>query len=112
MVLNKYRDGFSVLDVDQVRGVWPAVNVPGLRQHFSGLAEQNLEFDNCRVSLAGSRATAVCSGSLSYVANGRNPQVRTERRQWQFTLRTNRGRWQITSVAARLPGRIAARPAF
>ena len=100
VVVNRYRDAFSTLDVGAVRAVWPTADVSALRAQFATLAEQNLDFEACRIAAAGTRATVSCAGVLEsgFSAGARRPRV--ARRQWQFTLRRAGAQWTITNVRA------------
>ena len=101
-VLNRYRDGFSVLDVAAVKTVWPSADEHALRKAFAGLYDQNIEFDSCRISVAATTPTAdaLCRGEVSYVRNERVKRRRTEVKQWQFTLANNGARWTIRTIIA------------
>ena len=99
-VLARYRDAVSILDVTALRAVWPSADARGVQQQFEGVVEQNLEFESCRISVAGQDAKASCAGVLeSGFAAGRH-RPHKERKQWHFTLRTVRERWIITAVSA------------
>ena len=104
-VLNRYRDGFSTLDVAEVRAVWPNVDEAGLGKHFATLYDQNLDYDVCDISVATRQATALCRGSISYVLSGGNRRRLTQGREWRFTLRQNRGQWVIANAVADGPSR-------
>jgi hypothetical protein len=97
-VLNRYRDAFSVLDAAAVKTVWPAANEASLRQRFTAVDEQNLEFHACRISVNGTRSTAWCRGSLQLTLPQR--RSRLERREWLFTLQKSRDNgWRIETVS-------------
>jgi hypothetical protein len=97
-VLNRYRDAVSTLDPAAVRAVWPTVNLNLVRSEFAGLAEQNIDFERCRISSSGPRAAAVCAGIVEsgFVAGDRRP--RSEKKRWEFTLRRTGERWTILAV--------------
>jgi hypothetical protein len=97
-VLNRYRDAMSTLDVGGVRSVWPGVHLEAVRSGFSRLAEQNVEFESCRISSAESRATATCVGVVEsgFSTGKRRPNV--ARTRWQFTLQKSGTRWMITAI--------------
>jgi hypothetical protein len=97
-VLNRYRDALSVLDVAGVQRVWPGVNRDELRGSFSRLAEQNVEFEGCRISPDGTRATAWCAGVIEsgFRRGSRRPNV--ARTQWEFELQKRSDRWLISAV--------------
>jgi hypothetical protein len=104
-VLNRYRDALSILDVAAVRAVWPGVDVAAVRSGFARVADQNVEFEACRISSTGVQATASCAGVLESGLNPGQRRPRSERKRWQFTLHKSGNRWQITNViSAALPG--------
>ena len=97
-VLNRYRDAVSTLDAAAVRAVWPTANVTVVRSEFAGLAEQNIDFESCRIASTGPRAAASCAGVVEsgFRAGDRRPQ--SERKRWQFTLHRTGERWTILAV--------------
>jgi hypothetical protein len=99
-VLNKYRDAFSILDVDAVKSVWPAADTKTLGAAFSRIAHQNYDYDGCRIAVADTRAAASCLGVAEYSRVG-STRSRTERREWHFTLRNVGQLWVIDTAVAR-----------
>jgi hypothetical protein len=97
-VLNRYRDAVSTLDVTAVRSVWPGADLNALQKEFAGVREQNVEFEGCRISGAGTSALASCAGVVEsgFTPGDRRPRV--ERRRWQFTLRRTDAGWRIVEV--------------
>jgi hypothetical protein len=102
-VLNQYRDALSVLDVAGVKGVWPSARPEIVRAGFAGLVEQNIEFERCLISPAGTLATAACAGIVEsgFSAGNRRPKI--ARTRWEFRLQKTGSRWMITAVDV-LPG--------
>ena len=98
LVLNRYRDAMSVLDVAGVRAVWPTVDVAALEREFARVNERSLVFDACRITSSQTQATASCDGTIAsgLIVGGRRPRV--ERTRWQVTLRMSGQRWIITAV--------------
>jgi hypothetical protein len=99
-VLNRYRDAHSTLDVSAVTATWPSVDTAALRRSFARLAEHNVEYESCRVSVADTRASAVCRGVTQSVRVGERTTTQ-ESRQWQFALDQVGDRWLITAVDSR-----------
>jgi hypothetical protein len=99
-VLSRYRDAYSILSVSGVRAVWPSVDAIALRNTFDGLAEQNFEYDSCRISADETGALALCSGVAEFRRVGARTTT-TERRQWHFTLHKVDTTWLISTVASR-----------
>jgi hypothetical protein len=101
-VLGRYRTAFNALDASAAQQVWPTVDARTLERAFSGLAEQDLSFDSCRIDLNGVLAEATCRGRARFVptVGSRTPQ--DQAREWRFSLRrqSNRG-WLIEGVDAR-----------
>ncbi|MEO7192390.1 MAG: hypothetical protein ABI051_15160 [Vicinamibacterales bacterium] len=101
LVLERYRSALSQLDAPKAAAVWPAVNVKTLERAFQQLDTQQLQFDGCNVSVAGSHATASCRGTAHYVPKVGNKTPRTESRTWAFTLQQSGERWVIQRVESR-----------
>ena len=99
-LLNRYRDAFSTLDVTAVRAIWPSVDTRALRMAFDRLAEHNLDYSGCKISMGDARAEAVCSGIAQSLGVGERT-TRTTTRRWQFVLTRSADRWLIASVDTR-----------
>jgi hypothetical protein len=97
--LNGYRDALSTLDAGAVAAVWPSANVDALRRQFAGIKDQNLDFDQCRISIGEVRADALCSGVIETGLVPRSRRPHSSRVRWQFTLERTGHRWLIRSVA-------------
>ncbi len=97
-VLNRYRDAVSTLDVTAIRAVWPNADLSALRKEFTGVLEQNVEFEACRISTAEAKASASCAGVVEsgFKAGDRRPRV--QRRRWEFALRKSGDGWRIVEV--------------
>jgi hypothetical protein len=100
-VVNKYRDGFSVLDTSWVKSVWPGVDAEALGETFARIREQNVEFARCQISVMDVRADASCRGTVQYTLHGVGNRPRIEFRQWRFGLRKSAGAWMLESVDSR-----------
>ena len=100
-VLTRYRGAFNALDPAAARGVWPSVDERALGRAFAGLAEQEVNFAQCAIEVAGVRAAAHCIGNARYVPKigSRTPQTTT--RQWRFDLQKIDDRWVIEAVEVR-----------
>ena len=98
VVLNRYRDAMSMLDVEAVRSIYPAAKPEVLETDFSSLVEQNLEFYRCRISPATRGASAACAGVIEsgFEAGRRRPHV--ARTRWEFRLQKTGNRWTLTRV--------------
>jgi hypothetical protein len=101
-ILNRYRDAFSVLDAGAVLAVWPAADAGSLRLDFERLAEQNYQFDQCRISVVELQAQARCIGSAQYTPAG-SRRSRDEAREWRFELRRVNDNWRIDTVMSTPP---------
>ena len=99
-LLNRYRDAYSTLDVSAVRAIWPSVDTNALRMAFDRLAEHNLDYHGCRISVSDARAEAVCRGIAQSLRVGARTSL-TQNRQWQFVLNRVGDRWLIASVDPR-----------
>ena len=98
--LQRYRWAYEELDADSARAVWPGVDRGALARAFNGLSAQTLTFQNCDVSVNRGLATAVCTGSVRYVAKVGSREPRTEPRRWTFALKKVESDWQIENARA------------
>lgn len=99
--LDRYRAAFSALDPAAAHAVWPSVDSSALGRAFDQLSHQAFEFDNCRIFLAGSKATASCTGTVRYVPKVGNRQITAVRQRWDFELREAGEDWSIERVITR-----------
>jgi hypothetical protein len=98
--LGRYEAGYSSLNVDSVRAVWPGVDARSLGRAFDGLASQRVSLGQCSISVAAITARADCRGQATWaprIGGGRETADRT----WSFDLRNVAGAWQIVRVQAR-----------
>jgi hypothetical protein len=101
VVLDRYRDAFSSLDVGSAKSVWPAVDERMLERAFNQMTTQQFTFDSCNIDVTGARATASCRGRAQFVPKVGSRTPRFEARQWTFTLRRAERDWSIESVDSR-----------
>jgi hypothetical protein len=98
--LARYEAAYSGLNVSAARAVWPAVDARALARAFDGLASQRVALDRCDVTVSGTTARALCSGTAEWT-----PKVgggeRRQNRHWAFDLRNAAGGWQIVRADAR-----------
>jgi hypothetical protein len=78
-----------------------------LTRAFSTLNSQQVDFDSCKLDLdqpAGGhfqRATALCSGSVTYTRRVGNASPQSRALAWTFDLDRTSGRWLIRRVVAK-----------
>ena len=99
--LYQYARAYGLLDAGAARAVWPSVDERALARAFAGLESQSLLFDSCDIDVRGATATASCRGLASYVGKVGSRELRTEARQWRFTLRLDGEAWKIESAETR-----------
>lgn len=99
--IDRYRTAFSRLDAGSAKAVWPAVDERALSRAFNQMEEQQFVFDSCKIDVNGARATASCRGRAQYVPKVGSRSLRTDMRQWAFTLRRTDQDWTIESVDSR-----------
>lgn len=97
-VLDRYAAAYSALDVEAAQRVWPAVNRGALARAFDSLASQDVSLGNCRIDVAGARAAATCSGTMSWSPKVGDGGRHDEARTWTFDLARGTGGWQIFSA--------------
>jgi len=100
-VVGRYLNAFMTFDIGEAKAVWPSVNERALSRAFSSVDEQQLELNECSISVAGSNADASCPGILRYVPKVGTRTMRIQRRQWRFELRNSDSRWFIENVEVR-----------
>jgi len=100
-VLDRYRQTFDSLSVDDVATFWPSVNVRSLARAFDQLASQNVTFDGCTIELRGVQADATCRGKVRYVPKVGSRTAHVDAHQWTFLLERARAGWTITRVDVR-----------
>ena len=100
-VLARYRAAFNVLDSGAAKAVWPSVDSRALGRAFDRLEAQNLEFNSCDMSVAGSNASVSCNGTARYVPKVGHRDSVVESRQWKFALKKSGDEWIIDQVEAR-----------
>ena len=97
-VLARYAQAYGRLDASAVKAIWPTVDERALARAFSGLEAQSIMFDACDLRIDGTRATAACRGTATYVTGvGKRSQV-TQPRQWTFLLEQSPDRWEIQRI--------------
>jgi hypothetical protein len=97
-VLNRYASAYTALDADAAQRVWPGVNRPALARAFDSLASQQISLGDCRVDVAGARATASCTGMATWSPKIGGGGRQSEPRNWSFELARDAGGWQIVSA--------------
>jgi hypothetical protein len=101
ITLYKYQEAFSNLDASAAHDIWPSVDVKALDRAFGQLDQQTVDLTGCNVGVNGDRAEAACTGTASYVQKVGKKTMRSEQRQWHFTLQQSEGQWMIDRVDAR-----------
>jgi hypothetical protein len=99
--LMKYQTAYRELDATAAKRVWPSVDEKALARAFAGLESQLVVFDNCTISMEGSRARAACSGHSRYVGRVGSRNSQLQNRDWTFLLKKTGEDWQIDSVRTR-----------
>ena len=97
-VLNRYAAAYSALDADAAQRVWPGVNRTALARAFAGLASQQISLGDCRIDVAGTSATATCSGRATWAPKIGGGGSHSEARSWSFELARAGTGWEIVSA--------------
>jgi hypothetical protein len=100
-VIDSYREYCERLDAASAATLWRGVDTRALSRAFSSLSSQTLAFDRCDIDVSGARASALCTGSLSYVRRIGDQTPQSRRLSWSFDLEQTADRWMISSVTAR-----------
>ena len=96
-MLSRYESAYSQLDAAAAARLYPGVDRKALSRAFGTLSSQQIQFDDCRILVTQSTASATCAGKASWtpkVGGGAKEQAR----RWQFDLKQVAGDWQIGSV--------------
>jgi hypothetical protein len=108
MTLSGYRDAFSTLNVGAVTAVWPTVDVATLQRQFARIDDQNLEYEQCDISIADATATATCTGVIESGFRKGQRRLHSARTQWRFTLEKKAKQWLIRTVSTERSGGTSA----
>jgi hypothetical protein len=108
-LLDAYRESYDRLDAVSAARLWPGVDTAALTRAFSTLSSQEVDFNSCTLDLdrglpAGAhyqQATALCSGSVTYVRRVGNAAPQSRALAWTFDLDRSSGRWLIRRVVAK-----------
>jgi hypothetical protein len=100
-VLNRYANAYSRLDARSAKDVWPGVNERDLARAFATLETQQFDLGTCRVEITLPRAVATCDGTIRYVPKVGGRSVRSQPRNWKFSLTQDGEQWAISSVESR-----------
>ena len=96
-VLARYESAFSQLDATAAARLYPGVDRKALERAFGSLSSQQIQFNDCRIQVTQSLASATCAGTASWTPKvGGGPKEQA--RRWQFDLKQVNGDWQIGSV--------------
>ena len=99
--VGRYREGFTNLDVNAVRAVWPSANEKELAREFGQLQDQRVEFHACNFDIKETTAAATCTGVAAYVQKAGDKNPRFDDRRWVFTLKRAGSDWVIQDVVIR-----------
>ena len=92
--LQQYASAYESLDAEQVKKIWPAVDVEGLRRAFRDMRELKLSIDSVRIlSIDGSSARVSGRVVQTMVPKAGNKDVSTVTRV--FRLRKQEAVWLI-----------------
>ncbi len=100
-VLDAYTRAYERLDVVAVAILWPGVDTRALSRAFGTVSRQNVAFDRCDISVAGTHATANCDGVIEYVRSVGDAAPQSRSTSWMFALNHSAGDWRIATITAR-----------
>jgi hypothetical protein len=98
--LRGYTQAYEALDVKATAAVWPSVDRRALARAFSTLKSQQLELDDCKVTIADTNATTRCRGVVEYVRKIGGGEPRTGHQDLVFKMRKLGSDWYIDEVNA------------
>jgi hypothetical protein len=98
--LREYARAYQALDVKATAAVWPSVDRRALTRAFSTLKSNQLELEDCRVTIAGTSGTSRCRGLVEYVPKIGSATPRSGRQDLVFKMRKLGSDWFIDEVSA------------
>ena len=98
--VNEYKQAYESMDVEATAAVWPSVDRRALARAYSTLKSQDLELQNCSISIDDAKATTRCRGTIEYVRRIGSSTPRTGYQDFVFTLRKLGSNWIIYDVSA------------
>lgn len=96
-----YQSAYSQMDVGAMAAVWPSLDTAGVERAFAGVERQALTLTECRVTTAGSLATAVCPGQVRYVGRVGGRQMQERQGIWTIALERRADSWQVVRLNVR-----------
>jgi hypothetical protein len=100
-VLARYQSAYHRLDAAAAKELWPSLDQPALERAFRNLHSQELQFHECRLSVASTSAIATCTGAARYVTRIGNSSWKADAHEWIFNLKKDSDAWLIESVRMR-----------
>ena len=100
-VLARYQSAYHRLDAAAAKDLWPSLDQPALERAFRNLHSQELQFHECRLSVASTSAVATCTGAARYVTRIGNSSWKADAHEWIFNLKKDSDAWLIESVRMR-----------
>jgi hypothetical protein len=99
-LLARYEEGYDRRDVRAAVELWPSADQGALTRAFTAPVRQNVHFDRCDIDTFGARGSAVCVGTVRYVANIESGVEQDQRIAWTFDLARSGEDWRIAGLTA------------
>ena len=99
-LLERYEEAYDRRDVRAAVELWPSADQGALTRAFTAPVRQNVHFDRCDIDASGARGSAVCVGTVRYVANIESGVEQDQRIAWTFDLARSGEDWRIAGLTA------------
>jgi hypothetical protein len=99
--IERYETAYSQKDLGLMALVWPSLDIAGVARAFESVDRQALTLGECRVTTAGTLATAVCPGQVRYVGRVGNRQMQERQGTWTIALERRGDAWQFVRLNVR-----------
>ena len=98
-LLARYEEAYDRRDVRAAVERWPTVDQGALTRAFAGRRPAEVHFDRCDIDASEARDSAVCVGTVRYVARSERHE-QEDRINWTFDLARSGEVWRITGLSA------------
>ena len=99
-LLERYEEAYDGRDVRAAVERWPTVDQGALTRAFAATVRQNVHFDRRDIDASEARGSAVCVGTVRYVARIASGVEQEDRINWTFDLARSGEDWRIAGLSA------------
>jgi hypothetical protein len=99
-LLQRYEEAYDRRDVSAAAALWPSVDETALARTFAALDRQDVHFERCDINASEARGSAVCVGTVRYLASAEGAVEKEGRITWTFDLARSGEDWRIAGLSA------------